>query len=233
MYQQFSIAWSPPWGQLEHGLCMACYYIKPRSGLFPEGSVAKNVVITPLGSLTEGPIPPNTTNFVPNMFNWVHIRTIGGPIHVDDVLFMEVSIHYTNPDGVWHYHQPVANCCDTMSCHVEPSCPPELGDKRLQWHLIQNAQGGFSHERYHPIHVQNRLREPPLPFVQSSFMASPTSLRTRIRLSIRKSMNRLSSQKMTCCHWPSGRLMCFWAQWRRTSLTLTVNLDTFTIRLAL
>ena len=57
-------------------------------------------------------------------------------------------------------------------------------------------------------------------------MASPTSLRTRIRLSIRKSMNRLSSQKMTCCHWPSGRLMCFWAQRRRTSLALTVNLGT-------
>ena len=63
------------------------------------------------------------------------------------------------------------------------------------------------------------------------FMASPTSLRTRIRLSIRKSMNRLSSQKMTCCHWPSGRLMCFWAQWRRTSLALTVNLGTFSLLL--
>ena len=34
-----------------------------------------------------------------------------------------------------------------MSCHVKPSGPPELGDKRLQWHLIQNAQGGFSHMR--------------------------------------------------------------------------------------
>ena len=34
-----------------------------------------------------------------------------------------------------------------MSCHVEPSGPPELGDKRLQWHLIQNEQGGFSHMR--------------------------------------------------------------------------------------
>ena len=29
-----------------------------------------------------------------------------------------------------------------MSCHVEPSVPPELGDKRHQWHVIQNAQGG-------------------------------------------------------------------------------------------
>ena len=41
---------------------------------------------------------------------------------------------------------PVANCCDTMPCHVKPSVPPELGDKRLQ--LIKNAQGGFSHMRY-------------------------------------------------------------------------------------
>ena len=64
------------------------------------------------------------------------------------------------------------------------------------------------------------------------YKASTTSLRTRIRLSIRKSANRLSSQKMTCCHWPSGRVVCFWAQWRRTSLALTVNLGTFTIRLA-
>ena len=31
----------------------------------------------------------------------------------------------------------------------------------FQWHLIQNAQGGFfQYERYHPIRVQNRLREP-------------------------------------------------------------------------
>ena len=34
-----------------------------------------------------------------------------------------------------------------MSCHVKPSVHPELGDKRLQCHLIQNAQGGFSHMR--------------------------------------------------------------------------------------
>ena len=37
-----------------------------------------------------------TANFVPNIFHWVHILTIGGPIHADDVLFMEVSIHYTS-----------------------------------------------------------------------------------------------------------------------------------------
>ena len=30
---------------------------------------------------------------------------------------------------------------------MEPNVPPERGDKRLQWHLIQNAQGGFSHMR--------------------------------------------------------------------------------------
>ena len=48
-----------------------------------------------------------------------------------------------------------------------------------------------------------------------SWLLQPV-LRTRIRLSIRKCMNRLSSQKMTCCNWPSGRLMCFWA--RRTQV---------------
>ena len=34
-----------------------------------------------------------------------------------------------------------------MPCHEKPSVPPELGDKRLQGHLIQNAQGGFSNMR--------------------------------------------------------------------------------------
>ena len=34
-----------------------------------------------------------------------------------------------------------------MPCHVEPNVPPELCDKRLQWHLIQNAQGVVSHVR--------------------------------------------------------------------------------------
>ena len=146
MYRQFSIAWSAPWGQLDHGLCVACY--QPRSGLFPEGSVAVDFALqlpVASGSLTEGPIPPNHDQFRlkyvrlssypddkgPNPCGWCLVHGGKHPLH--------------NPDGVWH--QPVANCCDTMSCHVEPSGPPELGDKRLQWHLIQNAQGGFSHMR--------------------------------------------------------------------------------------
>ena len=84
-----------------------------------------------------------TTDFVPNMFDWVHIRTIGGPIHADDVLLLEVSIQYTSPMGSDIYHQPVSNGCKP--------CPAMWNQVFLQNSaidgssdiLIQNAQGGF------------------------------------------------------------------------------------------
>ena len=48
-----------------------------------------------------------------------------------------------------------------MPCHGKPSVPPELGDKRLQWHSDpERTRRFFPYERYYPIHVQNRLREP-------------------------------------------------------------------------
>ena len=163
-------------------------------------------------SLTEGPIIPNHDQFRPKYVRLSSYPDNMGPNPCGWCLVHGGKHPLLKPDGVWHYHQPVANCGDTMPCHVEPNVPPELGDKRLQWHLIQNAQGGFSHMRDNTPYMYRIASVSHITMCTSLFMASPPSLRTRIRLSIRKSMNRLSSQKMTCYHWPSGRLMCFWAQ---------------------
>ena len=179
------------------------------------------------GSLTEGPIPPNHDQFRPKYVRLSSYTDDRGPNPCEWCLVHGGKHPLLKPVGVWHYHQPLANCCDTMPCHVEPSLPPELGDKRLQWHLIQNAQEGFSHMRDATPCMYRTASVSHITMCKSLFMISPTSLRTRIRLSIPKSMNRLSSQKMTCCHWPSGWLVCFWAQWRRTSLALTVNFGYF------
>ena len=102
-----------------------------------------------------------TTNFVPNMFDWVHIRTIGGPIHAEWCLVHGGNHPLHEPDGIWHYHQPVANCCDTMPCHVEPSVPPELGDNKCSSDIWSRTHKEVFHIwEIRPIHVQNRLREP-------------------------------------------------------------------------
>ena len=51
------------------------------------------------GSLTEGPIPPNHDQCRPKYVRLSSYPDDRGPIHADDVLFMEVSIHYTIPMG--------------------------------------------------------------------------------------------------------------------------------------
>ena len=107
------------------------------------------------GSLTEGPINPNHDQFRPKYVRLSSYPDDRGPNPCGWCLVHGGRHPLHKPDGVWHYHQSVANCCDTMPCHVEPRVPPELGDKRLQWHLRF-----FPYERYYPIHVQNRLREP-------------------------------------------------------------------------
>ena len=70
--------------------------------IFQEGSVAIDFGLQlPVASrsLTEGPIPPNHDQFRPKYVRLSSYPDDRGPIHADDDLFMEVSIHYTSPIG--------------------------------------------------------------------------------------------------------------------------------------
>ena len=89
------------------------------------------------------------------MFDWVHIWTIGGPIHADDVLSMEVSIHYTIPMG-----SALSSASSQLLRYHALPCGTKWSSRTPVTSDPERTRSAFPIWEIPPIHVHNRLREP-------------------------------------------------------------------------